>query len=409
MNKSDLSTQVNTLERALGERMIHHGTKILHQWAAELGMSVYADRINQLDQNYQHLFDYFLTTDDINREQLLDEMTGNAYRIEDDIYADLRIKLGLSPEIHSFNKTNPQSIMHYFSSCVHLQTEDFDWLESCLNDSEHNTAALLGVAALGANLRECFSEEAIMFLINTIRTDNQVIASQALGTVILLLAHYDVRIDFFPLIQADFLDAIGDGSTAFDTMCALIRSTKINIRDMMAKGELNTEDMPETLKEALGISENDNPADKLHAITSWMPESEKEYMAGIIDMFPDTWVYEAIVGNDPQRMRQMQMTYLSIGKMDLLWDQPDVAEQWLAERLMEEAPAPLDYINYAHCCFLRGDRLMAYENYREARIRCKTAKAFYALFRPDRQMLVEHGIPLEQVYLMEDQMLTIKD
>lgn len=409
MNKSDLTTQVNTLERALGERMIHHGTGILRQWAAELGMSVYTDRIEQLDQNYQRLFDYFLTVDDANREQLLDEMTGNAYRIEDDIYADLRIKLGLSPEMHGFNGENPQSVLRYFSSCVHLQTEDFDWLESCMDDPERTMSVMLGVAALSSNLRECFSEEAMMFLINAIRSDNQEIASQALGTAILLLAHYDIRVDFFPNIQSNFLDAIGDGSVAFDTLAALVRSTKINIRDMMAKGEINTDDMPETIKQALGISENDSPAEKIQAITAWMPESENEYMAGLIDMFPGTWVYEAIVGDDPQRMLQMKMIYLSIGKMDLLWNQPEVAEPWLAERLMEDNPKPIDYINYAHCCFLRGDRLMAYENYREARILCKTAKAFYALFRPDRHMLVEHGIPLEQVYLMEDQMLTIKN
>ena len=46
-DKNDLSSQVNTLERALGERMLHHGLVILRQWVAELGMAVYADRINQ--------------------------------------------------------------------------------------------------------------------------------------------------------------------------------------------------------------------------------------------------------------------------------------------------------------------------------------------------------------------------
>ena len=79
-DKNDLSSQVNTLERALGERMLHHGLVILRQWVAELGMAVYADRIDQLEQNYQRLFDYYLTMDDINRDRLLDEMTGEAYR-----------------------------------------------------------------------------------------------------------------------------------------------------------------------------------------------------------------------------------------------------------------------------------------------------------------------------------------
>ena len=194
---------------------------------------------------------------------------------------------------------------------------------------------------------------------------------------------------------------------ATETMCALIRSTKMNLRDMLASNEINADDMPDTLKEVLGVDEGIAAEDKLEAITSWMPESEKEYMSGIVDMFPDTWVYNVIVGDNNQHLRRLQYAYLSIGKMDLLWDQLDVAEQWLANRLMEKKPAPIDYINYAHCCFVRGDRLMAYENYREARSMCKSAKAFFTLFRPDRQRLVEAGIPIEQVYMMEDQLLNI--
>jgi len=48
---------------------------------------------------------------------------------------------------------------------------------------------------------------------------------------------------------------------------------------------------------------------------------------------------------------------------------------------------------------------MAYESYRQARAMCKSPKEFFALFRPDRRELVEHGVPVEQVYLIEDQLL----
>lgn len=407
MSDSTLTDQVNTIERALGERMISHGMVILRKWAAELDMAVYIDRIDQLEQNYNQLFNYYLTMDDANRERLLDEMTAEAYRLEDEIYADIRIKRGLSPEMHGFNGDNPRSVMHYFASCVHFQTEDFDWIREAMTDSSKRSSALLAVASMSSNLRECFSEEAMLFLIETIRAEDDVIAGQALGSVILLLAHYDVRIDFFTAIQDAFAEAIGDGDVATETMCALIRSTKMNLRDMLATNEINADDMPDTLKEVLGVDEGTAAEDKLEAITSWMPESEKEYMAGIVDMFPDTWVYNVIVGDNNQHLRRLQYAYLSIGKMDLLWDQLDVAEQWLANRLMEKKPTPIDYINYAHCCFVRGDRLMAYENYREARSMCKSAKAFFTLFRPDRQRLVEAGIPIEQVYMMEDQLLNI--
>ena len=51
--------------------------------------------------------------------------------------------------------------------------------------------------------------------------------------------------------------------------------------------------------------------------------------------------------------------------------------------------------------------MMAYENYRTAREMCKGAKEFFALFRPDRRQLVDRGVPIEQVYLIEDQLLSV--
>ncbi|MGM9837807.1 MAG: hypothetical protein ACI30A_04875 [Paludibacteraceae bacterium] len=403
----DIEEQVNTIERALGERMINHALVIVRQWVAELGASIYIGRIEHLEQNYQCIFDYYLSTDDPERENLLDQLTGDTFRLVDEVYADLRVKRGLSPEMHGFNGDNPQSVMRYFSSCVHLQQEDFDWLRECFSDPSRSAIALIALAAVGQNLRECFSEDALRCLIEAIDSDNNVIANQALATSILLLAHYDVRVDFFPELEDAFANVLGDGEHAFETMCALIRSSKANLRDMLASGEISTEDLPEPLRDLLGMAGDDG--NKLGEIVSWMPETENEYMAGIVAILPDTWVYASIMGDDPMRLHKVQMLYLSIGKMDMLWEQTEEAEQWLVQRLCTDKATPIDYINYGHCCFLRGDRMMAYENYREARLRCKSAKSFFALFRPDRHYLVEHGIPLEQVYLMEDQLLRITE
>ena len=49
--------------------------------------------------------------------------------------------------------------------------------------------------------------------------------------------------------------------------------------------------------------------------------------------------------------------------------------------------------------------MMAYENYRQARQLCGSHKEFVALFRPDRKELVDHGIPMEHVYQMEDRLI----
>ena len=171
---------------------------------------------------------------------------------------------------------------------------------------------------------------------------------------------------------------------------------------MLASGQLTFDDLPSALKDLLG-STGDAP--DIESIESWMPATENEYMAGITAILPETWVYAVIVGDNQEREEKVALTYLTVGKMDMLWDNLDLAEGWLTQRLCSEQAAPIDYINYGHCCFVRGDRMMAYENYREARNRCKSAKEFFALFRPDRHFLVEKGIPVEQIYLMEDQLL----
>ena len=397
-----LSEQVNTVERALGERMITHAMVIVRQWANELGDELCAGRIDQLEQNYRYVFDYYLSTEDPDRDALLDKMTGEAYRITDEVYAALRVKRGMSPDMHGFNPRNPQSVMHYFSSCVQLKPEDLQWLQQAAQYEHSAAIAIAASAALAQNLRECFNEAAMLTLIDVANSDNGLVADQALANLILLLAHYDVRIDFFPNLQDAFMEPLGDGTRAFETMCAIIRSTKINLRDVLASGQLSFDDLPDALKDLLG-STGETP--DIESIQSWMPASENEYMAGITSILPDTWVYAVIVGDNAEREEKVALTYLTVGKMDMLWENLELAEGWLTQRLCSEQAAPIDYINYGHCCFVRGDRMMAYENYREARSRCKTPKEFFSLFRPDRHFLVEKGIPVEQIYLMEDQLL----
>ena len=49
--------------------------------------------------------------------------------------------------------------------------------------------------------------------------------------------------------------------------------------------------------------------------------------------------------------------------------------------------------------------MMAYENYKQARQLCGSLRDFYDLFRPDRRALVEHGVPLDYVYALEDNLV----
>ena len=128
----------------------------------------------------------------------------------------------------------------------------------------------------------------------------------------------------------------------------------------------------------------------------------------LVGMLPETWLYEVLVTGNAEREMEMAGTYLSVGRMDLLWEHPNWAEKYLIKVLRDGSENPMDYINYGHCLMLRGDRIMAYESYRQARSMCRSVREFFSLFRPDRRQLVDHGVPIEQVYLMEDMMLNYK-
>jgi hypothetical protein len=400
-----IEEQVYTIERALGERMVKHALFVVRLWLNELGEdNLFEDAYRSLFARYDDFFADWVVAGDGEQDEVLETMTSDAYRLVDAVYAELRIKRGMSPKMHGFNGENPQSVMHYFSSCVQFKDYDMDWLRSVLNDTNRSSIALMTVAALAKNLRECFSETAMMALVDGIHASNSLVAEQCLANVLLLLAHYDVRIDFFRELQEAFVEAIGDGELAFETLCALIKSVKVNLSEMIASGEFSMDNLPEELQNLLGES---GIQDNYQETEVLMPASEKEYMAGLVQMLPDTWVYITLVGESEERKRKMRLLYLSVGNMNMMWDKTEAAEQMLVRKLRTKGGDAKDYINYGHCLLLKGDRLMAFENYREARRLCKSAKEFYALFRPDRRQLVDRGIPVEQVYLIEDQLFSI--
>jgi hypothetical protein len=403
-----LDEQINTLERALGERMITHALVIIHSWLNELGENnPYEEAYLSIQQRYSTLFSAWVSSDDENTDARLDELTGEAYQMADAVYADIRILRGLSPDMHGFNPESPQSVMYYFGSCLRLSKEDFLWLHEALHDDNRSSIGLMAVSSLVKNLRECFSIEGMLAVIDGIRSERELISEQCTAYACTLLIHYDIRIDFFPQIQDAFIKAVREvdpeGDRTFDVLCALVRSTHMRWSKPQKEDKDLIEQLPEDIRSMLAMLNMDSTED----IITWMPRSEHEYMQGLIQFLPDTWLYSVLVADSPARESIIAGTYLSVGRMDLLWNHPDGAEKYLVQCLREGSENPMDYINYGHCLMLKGDRIMAYENYHRARQMCKNAKEFFALFRPDRRQLVEHGVPVEQVYLMEDQLLNI--
>ncbi len=403
-----LEDQRNTIERALGERMLNHVFFFLRQWAKELGFGPYSDRIHSLSQSYNGLFDYYLAADDPERDAVHDRLTSETYRLLDEMYAAIRIKRGLSPQMRGFNRESNDSVLNYFSHCINLQEEDLDWLREVVDDPNRAALGLIAIAGLSSNLQEHFQPEALLTLIDCTNSDSMVIAEQARVYSIMLLAQWDLRLDFFPEIQEAFMEQNGDSDDFYMALRALIMSINTNLREMVKNKELQEEDLPDEILDVINDAAKDENEDfetKLERLAQFLPKDGKDYIRTIIEILPDTWVMDAVLNEDEERIAAIEKLYLEIGSIDLMWDRLDDAEEWLIERLRTNKATIKDYLNYAHCCFIRGDRMMAYENYLEAKRRCNSNRTFFELFRPDRKMLVEKGIPLEQVYLMEDQLL----
>ena len=405
---NSLSEQLMTVERALGERMIESALVIVRSWMNELGENnQYEDAHSSIRKQYDALFTRWLTSNEEEINDQLNTLTGDTYQLVDAVYADIRLKRGLSPEMHGFNPDSPQSVMNYFLFCVRLRHEDIEWLHAVMADESKAGIALMAVSSLAHNLRECFSMDALMVLIDGMSCDNNLISAQCIASTLQLLIQYDIRIDFFPHVQEAFSEAVHSmndgGEEVVRVLCAVIQSMlgKNQKHPDIEKKSLTIEELPEALQQ---IVQEAGMLEDATAVVQWFPASESEYLSELVAIMPDTWVYNLLTEGNPTFEQAIILTMLENGFRTMLWDYPEIAEDVYRKKLRKGSDDPLDYIDYAHCMMLKGDRMMAFEYYRQARGMCKNVKEFYGLFRPDRGALVDKGVPVEQVYLIEDQL-----
>ena len=96
---------------------------------------------------------------------------------------------------------------------------------------------------------------------------------------------------------------------------------------------------------------------------------------------------------------------------DIIWcalvcDDFDAAIRYFNRLEEMNKTTELDWINIGHVHFIQGKRMNAYQSYRRSMMQMADLKKFLAAFRPDRPLLVEKGIRLDEVYLMEDQLIS---
>ncbi len=67
----------------------------------------------------------------------------------------------------------------------------------------------------------------------------------------------------------------------------------------------------------------------------------------------------------------------------------------------------VDHLNYGHVLFITGRRMDALCQYQLASQEATSLKEFILFsFRPDRSVLLEHGVSKPDIYLMEDQLIS---
>lgn len=373
----DLDEQLSTVERALAERMIEHALIVVRTWLNELGENnSYEEAFVSIQKQYNDLFTEWLSVDDNTVDEHLNILTGETYRLVDAVYADIRLQRGLTPSMHGYNKENMDSVANYFFHCIRLQQQDLNWLQEAYNKEEPKQEEMVIPLALSYNLKSCFSEHVFLTLIEGLEAKNHLMAEHCMIAVLKLLIQYDRRLDFFPEVQKAFVEAIqrkgDDGDDVFQSLWAWVRATKLAPPFGQTEEQYN---------------------------------DEMSYYDSLISILPDTWLYQLLVLDDARREYMLATAYLDIGHNELMWDRLDAIELWLKDQLRQGKDSAYFYINYGHCVLLRGDRMMAFELYKQARQRCATSKEFYNLFRPDRRALVDRGVPLEQIYLIEDKLI----
>ena len=401
-----LDEQVTVVERALGECMIDTALVVVRAWLNEIGENnPYEEAFTSIQKRYHEIFTQWLNIDVPSSDEELSKITGETYQMVDAVYADIRLLRGLSPEIHGFNHDSITSVMHYFENCVRFRPEDLEWYKEVMNDESKASLALAATSALAHNLRTCFSLEAFLAMIECMSVENETVLDQCISNVALLLVQYDIRIDFFPQIQDAVVNVIGENDLSehvFEVLCALVESSSKNWIEEIAKSMFEDNQFPEELKRLMEMSGMGHDS---QTFSQLFPSQEHKYITEVIPLIPQTWLYALIIEGYPSREKALAYVMISAGFRDAMWDHPQIAEKIYLEILRGGTEKPMDYINYAHCLLLRGDRMMAFENYKQARLLCKTSKEFFTLFRPDRKNLIDHGIPLEHVYVMEDQLI----
>jgi len=96
----------------------------------------------------------------------------------------------------------------------------------------------------------------------------------------------------------------------------------------------------------------------------------------------------------------------SIAWCSFMCDDKEAALAYYAKLAAAGKEKPIDWLNQGHLHFVYGDRMEAFRYYHRCLLQLASLKDFLQMFRPDRRFLMEKGISKEEIYLMEDQLIS---
>lgn len=97
----------------------------------------------------------------------------------------------------------------------------------------------------------------------------------------------------------------------------------------------------------------------------------------------------------------------AIAWCSVLADDYDTAARYFLKRVSADPPAVEDIQHYGTFCFIQGRRMEALQAYQQAQRMDTDMMAYVTRMRRDRKFLLEKGISKEDIYQMEDILMTI--
>lgn len=415
----ELKARVAQVEKALKERNIEEALVVLEPWVQEFGHDENLKKaIAQLREDYKEALAQWQADKNPEADSILNNLTHSTYKALDIMHAFARIdEEVVSPNV-SPNHRDMLAMYAYFEQMPLPQEKELEWFHKKARDPKAVIMDMI-VHTLEKSLSECFWEPSLMAIIEEIDSPVRRVARSCATAAISLLITYNDRLPVYPELREAFEKAVekhGDEMwDAFTTSCFNTHQIYFGI-DMPDMKDMSL--VPKALMKILQrIGLDIEKGLKEHARDD---EGYRE-MHRLLDHIHGTWVLNTILPQPenwdetqddgtplPADSREGKLcyTFIEIGRVEFLLDEPEKAERWLTHRIEEEhTPNPLDYLHFGHVMIIKGEREKGMDYYRKALEMSGDKEFFFERLQYEKRFMKEYHVADEAQYNeIEDQL-----